>query len=109
MLAKKYRLSWETRIDNRLFFSRSEFNLRIGQNGLSFNRAGVIVSKKIDKRAVVRNKIRRLIYVAVQELSEKTRKGLDFRFIIKKGAIGKSRKDFYNIIENLLKKEGFLD
>jgi len=109
MLAKKYRLPSRARVGNGLFLSCSELNVKISQNGLSFNRFSVIVSKKIDKRATVRNRIRRLIYAVVGEIFQKSKKGLDILFIIKRAAVGKSKKDFYVIIESLLKKAGFLN
>lgn len=72
-----------------------------------YNRYAVLAGKRIDKRATVRNRIRRLIHTAIEELFEKSQKGLDFLFIIKKTAVGKGKKDFLAAI-NLLKKEGFL-
>lgn len=108
MLAKKYRLPWKIRLEKKaLFFSSYLFNARVRQNSLLYNRYAVLVGKIIDKRAAVRNRIRRLIYTAIEELFDKSQKGLDFLFIIKKTALGKDKKDFLAAI-NLLKKEGFL-
>lgn len=107
MLAKKYRLPWRIKFEkDALFFSSDLFNLRVRQNSLLYNRYAVLVGKKIDKRATVRNRIRRLIYTAIGELFEKSQKGLDFLFIIKKTAIGKGKKDFVEAI-NLLKDKVF--
>ncbi len=39
------------------------------QNHLNYNRFGVVTSAKLDKRAVVRNKLRRQIYAAVAKLA----------------------------------------
>jgi len=109
MLAKQYRLPWKIRFEKHgLFFSSYPFNARVRQNGLLYNRFAVLVTKRIDKRAAARNRVRRLIYTAIAELSEKMKKGLDFRFIIKKTAVGRSKKDCFLAIESLLKKEGFL-
>lgn len=109
MLAKKYRLPWKIKFDKKaLFLSSYLFNVRIRENSLLYNRFAVLVSKRIDKRATVRNRIRRLIYIAIEELFKESQKGLDFLFIIKKTAVGKGKKDFFMTIEGLLKKEGFL-
>lgn len=108
MLAKKYRLPWGVRFDNSRSFSGAFFLAKVESNSLLLNRFGVIVSKKIDKRAVVRNRIKRLIYTAVGELQDKMKQGIDALFIIKKDAIGKTKKDFYLTIEQILEKEGLL-
>ena len=42
-------------------------DLRITDNLYGPNRVGVIVSKRIHKRAVVRNRIRRVVYEIVQK------------------------------------------
>ncbi len=69
-------------------FSRSLYSplfiLRIGENGLAYNRYAVIVSKKIDKRAVVRNSIKRIIHACVQEIDRSLKKGYDMLFIVRK-------------------------
>lgn len=108
MLAKKYRLPGKIKFEKKsLFFSSHLFNVRIRQNELLYNRFVVVVSRRIDKRATARNRIRRLIYTAIEELSNESQKGLDFLFIVKKTAVEKSKKDFFMAIEHLLKEKRF--
>lgn len=107
MFVKKYRLPFSVRFDKKCLFSQSFlFTARIRQSGFLHNRVGVVVSKKIDKRATVRNRMRRLVYTVAAELAGKTKKGFDFLFIIKEESLGKTKKDFYSAVENMLKKEG---
>ena len=69
MIARKYRLNREN-IDfilkkGKLLKSRF-FLIRIVQNSLEFNRFALIVSKKIHKKAVDRNKLRRQIFESIR-------------------------------------------
>lgn len=108
MLAKKYRLPKVVKFNNASFVSMPEFVAKVKPNKLLFNRLGVIISKKIDKRAVVRNRIKRLIHTIVQELQENTKQGYDILIIIKKNALGKTKENFYIIIKQFLEKGNLL-
>lgn len=108
MLKKKYRLSWGVRFDNDRSFSSPQFIAKVKQNTFLFNRLGVVVSKKIDKRAVVRNRIRRLIYSIVEELHKDIKQGYDIIILIRKNAVGKTREELYLVIRQMFLTEGFL-
>ena len=62
MLAKKFRLPIQSVLNKsgRTFRSRS-FLIKVFFNDLEFNRFGVVISKKVDKRAVKRNLIKRMV------------------------------------------------
>lgn len=108
MLAKKYRLPCRVRFANSSSFSTLFFIAKVKPNTLLLNRFGVIISKRIDKRAVVRNRIRRLIYTVIGELQDTMKQGIDTLFIVKKDAIGKTKKDFYLSIKQMFLKERLL-
>ena len=108
MLAKKYRLPWGVRFDNSRSVFTPEFVLKVKPNKLLLNRLAVVISKKIDKRAVVRNKIKRLTHTVIQELQGNTKQGFDFLFIARKSIIGKGKEDFYLVIKQFFEKEGLL-
>jgi len=82
MLAKKYRFHRQK--DVRRVYSRG-LSARSGPFGLKYlkqnkptqNRVAVVVSKKIDKRAVVRNRIRRRVYEIIRNMWEETEQGYD--------------------------------
>lgn len=108
MFRRKYRLPWRVRFSNSRSFSTLFFLAKIKPNNLLFNRFRIIISKKIDKRAVVRNRIKRLVSSVVEELSGNMKQGTDILFIIRKEAVGKTRKDFYLAIKEMFEKEGLI-
>ena len=63
------------------------FTLRIVQNNLTQNKYVFVISKKIDKRAVVRNRIRRIMKACIKDLSKDLVNGYDMIFIIKHNAL----------------------
>lgn len=91
MIAKKFRVPRQS-IDFILKKGSLEkstlFLIRFVKNNEAFNRFSLVVSKKIYKRAVDRNKLRRQIYEAIR-LSEESpdAQHFDFIFIPKKKII----------------------
>jgi len=70
MLKRKNRLSKITkRAGEKKYFSPL-FIVRISDNKDGKTRFGLIVSKKIDKRAVVRNRTKRILRMVAEELLE---------------------------------------
>ncbi|HZJ18344.1 MAG TPA: ribonuclease P protein component, partial [Patescibacteria group bacterium] len=67
MLKKNYRLQVKTKLENTHTVSNPYFTLKYGKNGKDTSRFAVIVSKKIDLRAVVRNRARRQIISCIEE------------------------------------------
>ncbi|MDP3999450.1 MAG: ribonuclease P protein component [bacterium] len=68
MLAKKYRLPIQSVVKKSGQTARSRyFLLKFFPNQLEFNRIGVIISKKVAKGAVVRNKIKRTLFNSLKE------------------------------------------
>lgn len=68
----------------------------VKENGFRF---GFVVSAKVDKRATVRNRIKRLLREAVQRMLPDLSQGIDC-VIVARGKIGDSRE----IVETLLRK-----
>lgn len=68
MLAKKYRLPIQSVLNKsgRTFRSRC-FLLKLFYSKIEFNRFGVIISKKIDKRAAKRNWLKRIVLDSAKE------------------------------------------
>jgi ribonuclease P protein component len=60
------------------------FTLRYLRNGLPQSRIGVVVSKKVSKKAVVRNRLRRQIIGWWQANEAKVKPGFDAAVIVKK-------------------------
>jgi ribonuclease P protein component len=79
-------------------FKTSLLVLKIARNGQKHDRFGFIVSKKISKNAVVRNKIRRILARVAREVVGEN--GIDFVFIALHGI---EKKDFSEIHDSVIK------
>ena len=73
--------------------------LQVAENGLDIARYGLTVSKKTDKSAVVRNRIRRRLRAAALEiLPLEVKPGLDYVLV---GRPAGATKDYAEIIKDL--------
>jgi len=64
-----------------------------------------VVSKKIEKKATKRNKIKRLLSEAVRSFLIQIRPGVKGVFLVKKEILGKNLTEIKTEIENIFKKE----
>ncbi|RJQ38437.1 ribonuclease P protein component [Candidatus Microgenomates bacterium] len=108
MLKRKYRLSFKKRPKFIISFNSPLFTLKIAKSDLLYNKYGFIVGKKVDKRAVVRNKLKRTVRGCIEDLFEEINTGHDFLFILKKEILNKPKEEVCLLIKNLFKKEGFI-
>lgn len=106
MLKKKYRLNLSIRLESPELFKNSFFTLLVSKNRLSYSRFGFIASKKNDKRAVLRNKVKRIFARCLQ--NESIKSGYDMIFIIKKEAFSKSEELIGSKIKEVLKRAKYL-
>lgn len=104
MLDKKHRLPGGVDFKNVGAVSSQAFLIKIKDNNLGLIRAAVIVSKKIDKRAVVRNKIKRKFRNCIDKIIQKKDLGKDILIIAKKESEGKSNQEILSILEKSLVK-----
>lgn len=88
---------------NEKKISSPAFDLKVRKNGELVSRFGFVVSKRIDKRATVRNKIKRKIRYCIENKLEEIVKGYDFLFIVKK-----NENLSCDIILSQLKKENLV-
>lgn len=98
MLPKKNRFSFKSKLPKQIINSPS-FNVRHDENGEEL-KVAVVVSKKVDKRAVVRNKIKRQILEIVNSIN--LGKPLSLVFYVKAQAL--SSKDLEKEIKAVLGK-----
>lgn len=108
MLKKKYRLLKETKFDKKDLYASPFFVLKFAKNEKSFNRFGFIVSKKIDKRATVRNRGKRKIRVCIETNFDKIKPGYDVLFILKKQILSKTTKEISELTLRELEKQKLL-
>ena len=74
-------------------------------NGLSGNRLGISVSRKVGN-SVVRHRITRLIRESYRLNEERLKTGYDLCFIARSGAKGQDYKTIERSVLNLLRKQG---
>lgn len=108
MLKKKYRVRGRVFSKGSTTLNTPLFSIRIVKNNLPFSRAGFIVSKKVDKRAVMRNRVRRILSSCVEQMYDKISGGYDMRIYPKKEALNKERNVMYKTLEASLKGKGLL-
>jgi ribonuclease P protein component len=100
MLPLKYRLKKKKDID-RVFkegkgIKEDFLFLKFTSNNLGNSRFAVIVSRKISKRATIRNKIKRKIRAVISQKLPKIKKGKDCVLIALPGLVS---RDFFEIEE----------
>lgn len=108
MFKRENRLIPGIRFSNSRLVVCSEFVLKEKKNELPVNRFGIVVSKKIDKRAVARNAIKRMLRTAIMNLYGKMSVGHDILLIVKKGVVGKTKEENLLTIETSFKKAGII-
>ena len=71
-------------------------------------RIGIIVSLKISKKAVERNRIKRMVRESLRKQISKIKKGFDIVFLTKTSIIDKDRATVDSCIKNLLERAQLL-
>jgi ribonuclease P protein component len=108
MFKKENRLVPGVRFGNSHLVISPQFILKEKENNLNVNRFGIVVSKKIDKRAVGRNRVKRFFRTTLMDLYGKMNTGHDILFIIRKEILGKTKEENSLAIENALGKAGII-
>ena len=108
MLPKQYRLvRWENK-QQASVFQTPFFTLRVAPNTFLYSRFGFVASKKIDKRAVVRNEVKRKVRSCIEAMQKDIRPGFDMFFFLKKAAVETQRSEIDKRIQALFAQEKFL-
>lgn len=101
MLNRKYRLP-KGHFKSEKILSYPAFVLKIAKNGKDFSRFTFVVSKKIDKRATERNRIKRKLRRCIEDKIGEIAKGYDFLFIMKENI---KEKNYCEEVLSKLKEE----
>jgi ribonuclease P protein component len=104
----KKKKDFETIFKNSKSFRANLFIFRISENNLGINRFGFVVSKKVSKSAVVRNKVRRRLSDIMRAESEKMKMGIDLIIITFPGIDKKDFSEVKDSIESTLSKVGLM-
>jgi len=112
MLKKQFRLrkqkDFEEVFKRGAYFSEKFLVVKIKENSMSISRFGFIVSNKISKKSVKRNRIKRVLRESVRLLQKNVIPGFDVVFISKKDIVNRNFKEMSSSVEKLLKKSGLL-
>lgn len=108
MLQKQYRLPSKTKLKNPRFLKTTEFTGKFASNGLDTKRFAFVVKKTLDKRAVIRNRVRRVFRSCIEELIPVITPGYDMLFFLEKGIIGKTRSELLTQLQIVLEEKGLL-
>lgn len=89
MLAKEYRLTktkeFENVFDNGKAFFTKILGIKYAKNNLDVTRFGILISAKISKKAVVRNKIKRRLREIIRLHFDKIKQGYDIVVLTRSG------------------------
>jgi ribonuclease P protein component len=81
--------------------------LSVAHNGLDYNRYGFITSKTLGK-AVIRNRVRRLLREAVRGIHPRLQSGYDIVIIARRPLVGQLFIDVQRIVNELLHQSGII-
>lgn len=108
MLKKKYRLKTKERLKPEYSFVTPFYLLKVRATENLVSRFAFIVSKKIDKRATARNRIKRQMRYCIEETLEDIKPGLDMLFVMKKNSMNKKTQELCQDLKTEFKKRDFL-
>lgn len=103
MLPRRLRLPARHQQQTARKIATEFFVASIAKNNLETNRYGFVVSKKVSKKAVVRNRLKRVLRSCVEELHEKLTVGYDMLFIVKKDFYDLKREQVFQEVTEALK------
>jgi ribonuclease P protein component len=76
-------------------------------NGLNHNRYGFVTSRRLGK-AVVRNRVRRVVREVVRMFNPRLRGGMDCVFIVRYALVGQPFSAVQRIVEDMFNQAGLL-
>lgn len=92
MLKRIYRLPAGVRMIHPRTISSPIVLLKKSVNNLSYNRIGFIISKKVAKTAVERNRSKRMLRSCIEDVFYELKPGFDYLFIIRKNLVNISKE-----------------
>jgi len=84
-------------------------SLKVAKNDLAVSRFGFIVSNKVSKKAVLRNKVKRRLRAAVSEYLAQVKPGYDVVVLTRPDVVNSDFGEIRDIIIKLLKRANLLN
>ena len=104
MLSREYRLPADTKLFHARYLRFSSFGVKYAKNNFLVSRFAFVVRKSVDKRAVVRNRIRRVFRSCIEELKQEIVPGYDMLFFLETGIIDKQQADLCKDLREILQQ-----
>lgn len=104
MLSKQFRFSARLRLQQPLVIRSPLFTMRIAKNNKENSRFSVVVSKAVDKSAVLRNRTKRVMLGCISEVLPKITPGYDVVIHMKKSVENDSDKNLQKTLVQSLSK-----
>lgn len=104
MLAQPYRLPSTARLQQAKFLKKQPFAVKYAPNGLDVSRFGFVVRKTVDKRSVIRNRIKRVFRSCIETEMQSIHTGYDMLFFLERGIMDKSRDEVCQLLMQSLKE-----
>lgn len=108
MLSRRYRLPATVKLAKAHFSKTPLFSVKFVPTSLPESRFGFLVRKTVDKRAVVRNRIRRLFRSCIEELLTEIKPGYDMLFFLEKGIIDKRQQELVQELRTFFQQKGLV-
>lgn len=80
----------------------------LSRKGDVSSRFGFVISTRLDKRSVKRNRVKRIFREEVRSVLPKVRRGFDFVFLVKREALEAGPNRVRRIVRGALKERGLL-
>lgn len=105
MFPKKNRLKLKKDFDNIFKTGQSCFGqfmgIKVINNNLGYNRFAIIISNKVDKKAVTRNKIRKQLFGIIKEKQKSFKNYLDCVIIVLPDIKKANKTEIENDLNNI--------
>ncbi len=108
MLPATYRLPSTQKLSRAIYKKTPLFSVKYVRNNGNESRFAFVVTKKIDKRAVIRNRIRRVFRSCIEQHLENITPGYDMLFFLEKGIIDKLQPEICQTLLSFLDQENLL-
>ena len=113
MLKKKYRVKnfkdFKELLNNGSYFGVKEFYIKFSKNDLDYSKISVVVPIKIDKRAVVRNRIKRQMSEILRLMYKNIKPGFNIIFFCKNPVLDLKQKEMKDQIDFILNKSELIN
>jgi len=112
MLKKKFRVKhfkdFKDLLENGSYFGAKEFYIKYNSNNLDYSKISVVVPIKIDKRAVIRNRIKRQLSEIIRLMYKDIKPGFNIVLFCKNPILETKQEDMRKQVKYILENTKLL-